>query len=124
LRSNRELKNNYSNYINVEITFKNNRKITVTGFLDTGNKLKCPITNKGIILIEKDSIKGKLNLKKPILVPYKSLNNKSILKCFPIKNLTIDNKKTTNVLVGISEDKFNIDGVNCILNNKVMEELK
>lgn len=124
LRSNKELKNNYNYYMNVEITFKNNRKITLTGFLDTGNKLTCPITNKAIILIDKESLKGKLILKKPILVPFRSLNNKSLLKCFPIKNLIINNKKTTNVLIGISKEKFNIDGVGCILNPKVMEELK
>jgi len=110
--------------MDIEITLKNNRKITLTGFLDTGNKLICPITKKGIILIDKASLKGKINLAKPILIPYRSLNNKSILKCFPIKNLTINNKKTTNVLIGISEDKFNIDGITCILNTKVMEELK
>ena len=124
LRSNRELRNNYNYYLQVEITFKNNRKIVLTGFLDTGNKLICPITNKGIILVEKEVLKGKINLQTPLLVPYKSLNNKSMLKCFPIKSLIIDNKKTTNVLVGISEDKINIDGVGCILSTKVMEELK
>ena len=124
IRSNKKLRNNYNEYYQIKIVFSNNRSLELTAFLDTGNKLVDPYFFKPIILIDRKSLEKKVSIKNPILVPFNSLNNKSLLKCIKIKSLIIDNKKTNNVLVGISNEKFNIDGINCILNPKVLEELK
>ncbi|MBQ6687574.1 MAG: sigma-E processing peptidase SpoIIGA [Bacilli bacterium] len=124
IRQTKSLKNNYSCYYKIEIIFKNNQSITLNAFLDTGNKLKDPITKKGIILINKEVIKGKYNIRSPMYVPYNSLNNHGLLKCFAPKYIVIENKIYTNFLVGLSDNKINIDGVDCLLNYKLMEELK
>lgn len=118
------LKNNYSCYYKIEIVFKNNQSIILNSFLDTGNKLKDPITKKGIILINKDVIKGKYNIRSPMYVPFNTLNNHGLLKCFKPKYIIINNKIYDNYLIGLSDNKINIDGVDCLLNYKLMEELK
>lgn len=120
----KKLKNNYSCYYNVEIVFQNNQSIILNAFLDTGNKLKDPITNKGIILINKDVIKGKYNIRSPMYVPYNTINTHGLLTCFKPKHIIIQDKVYTNYLIGLSDNLINIDGVDCLLNYKLMEELK
>lgn len=124
IRQAKSIKNNYSCYYKIEIVFKNNQSITLNSFLDTGNKLKDPITKKGIILINKDVIKGKYNIRSPMYVPYNSLNNHGLLKCLKPKYVIINNKIYNNYLIGLSDNKINIDGVDCLLNYKLLEELK
>lgn len=124
IRSNKRLRNTYSNYYKVKIKFKNNRILDVTAFLDTGNHLSDPYFKRPIILVSKNSLKNKIKIENPLLVPYYSLNNKNLLPCIKINSLMIDGKKTRNVLLGISNEKFGLDGIGCILNPKVLEELK
>ena len=106
---------------NVNIVFKNNYEINCIGYLDTANKLKDPITNKYVILVNKDLIK--FRIRSPIYVPYKGLNKKGLILCYPTKYVKVDNKIYNNYLVGISNEKFFIDGVSCLLNAKLMEEI-
>ena len=105
----KKIKLNYSKYYQIDIVFDSGL-IKLTAFLDTGNKLVCPITKKPIILVEK----------KIIYVPYSSLNNHNLLKCIKPKYIIIENKKIKNVLIGLSEEKFQIPGINCILNERVI----
>lgn len=123
IRQIKELKNNYSCYYKIEIVFLNNKSITLNSFLDTGNKLRDPITKKNIILVEASSLKNIIKIRSPIYVPYNSLNNHGLLKCIKPKYIIIENKIYKNYLIGISEQKFNIDGISCILNYKLKEEL-
>ncbi len=122
IKQNRKLKLNYSNYYKTEI-YLNNRVIEVNGYLDTGNNLKDPYFNKPIILLEKEMLKG-IKIDKFIIVPYKSLNNNGILKCVKVEKVVINGKESNKVLVGLSNFKFNMDGIKCILNNELMEGLK
>ena len=67
----------------------------------------------------------KFNLKdyKTILVPYETVNDKGLLKCIKANKIDIEGvgiKK--KFLVGIMDDKISIDGVNCILNYRLLEE--
>lgn len=124
IKQTKKLKNNYSCYYSVEIVFKNNQSVILNGFLDTGNKLKDPITNKGIILINKDVIKGKYNIRSPMYVPCNTINTHSLLTCFKPKHIIIQDKVYTNYLIGLSDNLISIDGVDCLLNYKLMEELK
>lgn len=117
VKESKKLKLNYSKYYQVDIILESSL-INLTAFLDTGNKLICPITKKPIILVEKNLIKEP-NLK-IMYVPYNSLNNHNILKCIKPKYILINGEKVKNVLIGLSEDKFNIPGVNCILNERVL----
>jgi len=122
IRSQKKLKTQYAHYYTLKVTFKNNHQIMLNAFLDTGNKLTDPITKKAIILVEKDSLK-EVKIRSPIYVPYHSLNNHGLLKCIAPKSVEIKGIGSKNYLIGISEDRFHIDGINCILNSKCLEDL-
>lgn len=122
IKSNKNLKSNYNLYYKVKIGFTKNF-IELTGYLDTGNKLKDPVTNKNIILIEEKTLKGIIHNRSPMYVPLKTVNKSSLLKCYKPDSLIINNQKFNNYLIGTIHDKINIDGVSCLLNNKMMEEL-
>lgn len=117
LKESKKLKLNYSKYYKVDILLDDSI-INLTAFLDTGNKLVDPITLRPIILVEKNLIN--LDNKKIMYVPYNSLNNHNLLKCIKPKYIIVEGKKFKNVLIGLSEEKFNIPGINCILNERVL----
>ncbi len=121
-RQAKQFKTTYNLIYDVEIGLKNKEKLTIKGFLDTGNKLIDPITNKPILLLQKGIVKDKNQ--KIYYVPFHSLGNNNLLKCFKPEYVSIDNKKYKNYLIGISDKKFSLEGVECILNNKVLEDLK
>lgn len=113
----KSLKTNYSKYYKVDILLNGN-VINLTAFLDTGNKLIDPLSGKPIILVEQNM----LNIKNIpyIFVPYNALNTHKLLKCFKPEYIIIENKVIKHVLIGISENKFNIPGINCILNERIL----
>lgn len=111
--------NHYTNYYAVELYFKN-KKYSLTGFLDTGNKLYDNYHHRPVIIIDK---KIKYCLEEVIYVPYVSLNNQSILKCLKADKIIINNHVFNNYLIGISNEKFKIDGINCLLHSKMKGEL-
>lgn len=112
--------NNYAKYYQVIIYFNNNKSITCTGYLDTGNKLFDPISNKPVILLDRRLTKGVIQIRTPIYVPFNVLNNHGLLKCFKPKYIIINNNKIDNVLIGIMDNNINIDGVDCILNERIL----
>lgn len=118
-----KIKSNYKYYYLIKINFKNNKTIELNSFLDTGNKLKDPYTNKGIILVNINKINKLVKIRSPIYVPYNTLNNTGLLKCIKPKSIEIDGKILSNYLIGLSEKQFNIDGIDCILNYKLLEDL-
>lgn len=104
----------------VDITLLNEKKLHLTGFLDTGNSLYDPYKKRPIIVINK-KILGNYN-PKYILVPFITINKESLLKCFRIKNIIINGKKIEEeVLVGISDNNFNIDGVDLLLHKNIIK---
>ena len=111
--------NSYSNYFKVQLFIKK-KKYELTGFLDTGNKLSDPYKHRPVIVIDK---RIKCHLDSYIYVPYKSLNNTSVLKCIKVDKIIIDKHLFKNYLVGFSKDKIQIDGVDCILHSKMKGEL-
>ena len=115
-----KLKNNYSNYHKVDLKYSG-KIYHLTGYLDTGNHLVDIYKKRRIILI---SINIPYNDESIIYTPYKSLNNEGILKCIKPDKLFIDKKEFNNYLIGISNDNFKIDGVNCILHSKMKGELE
>ena len=123
LKSYRNIKSNYNYYYMININFDKNKTIKLNSFLDTGNKLVDPYTNKGIILVNFHKIKKIVPIRSPIYVPYKSLNNNGLLKCIKPLSIEIDGKVFTNYLIGLSNKSFNIDGIDCLLNYKLLEEL-
>lgn len=121
-RQAKQFKITYNLIYDVEIGLKDKEKLTLKGFLDTGNKLVDPITNKPILLLQKGIVD--IEKQKIYYVPFHSLGNNNLLKCFKPEYVKIENNTYKNYLLGISDKKFSMEGVECILNNKVMEDLK
>ena len=117
IKESKLLKYNYSNYYNIDI-YLNNKKYKYVGYMDTGNVLIDTITKKSVILIDKRKIL--FNIKEFRLIPYMSVNGNSLIKVIKIDKIVFNNKEYTNILLGIM-DKISIDGVDVILNRKLLE---
>lgn len=111
-----KFKRDYSNRYLVSIYYDGNT-YEATGYLDSGNKLVSPYSNSPIILVEKEYIS--LHRLKIIPVPFCALNHHGILNCFKPDLLLIDGKRYENVLVGLSDKSFNIDGCTVLLNSRL-----
>ena len=111
----RKLKCNYNNYYKVDVIYKNN-VYKFNAFLDTGNKLKDPYKKRPIILVNTNKID--FSYEKSILVPYTTVNGGGLLKCICVDKIIIDGKVVKNQLIGLSKDKFNIEGIDMILNSE------
>ena len=117
-----DLKNNYSNYYNIDIYLRDGRVIEATGFLDTGNKLVDPYKKRPIILLNKKLIDFSYMDINILLVPYDSLNNHGLLKCIIPDKIFIEGVGfKDNFLVGISNEEIKLDGVDCILSSNLLE---
>ena len=123
IKSIKGLKEIKNYYYPIKIRFNDNLELNLTAFLDTGNKLTDPITNKPIILINKKKIKGCIQIRSPMYVPYNSLNHHGLLECIKPKYIMIENKKLTNYLIGLSEESFKLNGIDCLLNYKILEDI-
>ncbi len=115
VRNGLSLKNNYSKYYDINIYY-NKSKYTYKAYLDTGNTLKDPITHKPVILIDKA-----IPCHKYYYIPYKSINDIGIIKCVKVDKVEINGISKYKVLVGILNQKIKIDGIDCLLNNEIME---
>jgi hypothetical protein len=111
----KKFKTNYSDYYQVKVYLKN-QELNLTGYLDTGNKLYDNYKHRPIIIIYKEL---EYNLEDIIYVPYISLNEEKILKCLKVEKIIINDKVFNNYLIGLSNKKIHIDGINCILHSKM-----
>ncbi len=96
----------------------NNKDYHLEGFIDTGNRLKSPISNKSVILVNL-----KLPLDNVLYIPYKALNTTGIIPCLKPQKVLINGQHINNCLIGLSKDKFSLNGLNCILPNILKEIL-
>lgn len=121
LKEQRKFKLNYSLKHEIEI-YLNQKKYHYIAYLDTGNKLEDPYKKRPIILVYDEKLD--FTYENSILVPYKTLENEGLLKCQKVEKVIIDQKiQLTNILVGKSQKKFQIEGVDVILPNIIKEEL-
>lgn len=121
IKESKSLKNNYSKYYNVNLYITDDIILKLNAYLDTGNKLVDPYKKRSIILVDRKKLIFDINEFKMVLVPYKTVNYNGILKCFKAKKIEINEKVFTNFLVGIMDSSFNIDGVDCIISEKILE---
>ena len=118
IRQNKLLKYTYSNYYDVEL-IKGKKNYKYIGYMDSGNVLVDSLTNKKVILIDKRKIL--FNIKEFRLIPYMGVNGMNMIKVVKIDKLIFNNKEYDNVLLGIM-DNISLDGVDIILNRKLLEE--
>lgn len=110
----KNFKNTYSETYDVNIYYKGT-KVTSTGFLDTGNKLKDPYFGRPIILVNKELIKKEVNT---FYVPYNTVNKEGLLEVFKPDKVIINEKINRRILIGLSD--VNLNGIKIILNMEVI----
>lgn len=109
------LKNYFNQIYKVDIYLKSGEILKLTGYMDSGNTLCEPYTNKNIIIINKEL---KENF---FLVPYETITTHSLLKCFNPSRVYIEGiGERKDIAVGIINKKFK--GYDCLLNYNLMEE--
>lgn len=118
IKENKKMRSIYNNYYKVDIYFKDREKLSLIGFVDTGNNLYDPYKKRPVIIVPNKYIKED----KYILVPYHTINGNGLLKCIKPDIIFIDGiGYKGNVLVGFS-DSFNFgDGVDVILHKDIMK---
>ena len=118
IKENKKIKNTYNNYYKVDIYFEDKEKISLIGFLDTGNNLYDPYKKRPIILVDKKYQKED----KFILVPYHTINGEGLLKCIKPEKVYIEKiGYKTNLLVAFSSSPSTINGVEVILHKELMK---
>lgn len=123
IKQNLNMKTTINKTYPLTIYFPNKRKLSLTGFVDTGNKLRDPVTKKWVVLVNKKLLHGVIRIRTPIYVPYHSLNNKGLVECIKPEKLVIEGKEYTNFLIGLMDSKVMINSSDCILNLEILEEL-
>lgn len=114
----KKIKNNYNNYYKVDIYFKNKERLSLIGFVDTGNNLYDPYKKRPIILISNKYERED----KFILVPYHTVSGEGLLKCIKPDIIFIEGiGYKGNVLVGFSNSPRLIDGIDVILHKDLMK---
>ena len=115
----KSLKSNYSNYYKVDIKYKE-KIIKLNAFLDTGNKLIDPVTKVPVIIVKEKYFK---NIKEFSFIPYNTISENGILKCIKPQEIKINNKTIhKKVKIGLVKN-IKMEGIECILNQKIMEEI-
>lgn len=88
------------------------------GFIDTGNHLKSPFSQKPVILIDQY-----IPHKNTYYIPYKALNYDGLLECIKPDKILINEKEICQCLVGLSKQTLRLNDCHCILPNSIKEEL-
>ncbi len=109
------LKNILSLKYKVTVYLNNGEILYLNGYMDSGNNLIEPYSNKKVIIINK---KVDENF---YLVPYSTIDNSSLIKCFNPKKVYIDGIGERNdISIGVIDKR--LKGYNCLLNYKLLEE--
>ncbi len=111
----------YQNFYDIKVSFLNGKEKTFHAYLDTGNKLKDPVTKKKVLIVKSECLKD-ISYHKVCYVPYNALNTHGLMKCLFVSKVTINNKERRDYLVGLTDDKLMKEGVECILNNAIKED--
>lgn len=118
IKESKKMKSIYNNYYKVDIYFKDKDKISLVGFVDTGNNLYDPYKKRPIILVS-SRYKREDNF---ILVPYHTLSGDGLLKCIKPDIIFIEGiGYKGNVLIAFSDSPNLINGVDVILHKDVMK---
>ena len=76
--------------------------------------------NKPVLILNKNIDIGLI--KKFIYVPCATISGTSVIKCFLVKDVIVNNKRFNNIYIGISNDKFHLRDADIILNVNLWED--
>ena len=119
-KSNKKLKNTYSDYYKIKIVF-DNIEYNLVSFYDNGNILKDPVSRKSIIIVGNNRLEKIYNIRSPVYVPVITVKGTHLMKCFKPSYIILNDKKIYNYLIGESSINFS-DGVECLLNKSLKED--
>lgn len=118
VKENKKMRNIYNNYYKVDIFFKDKEKLSLIGFVDTGNNLYDPYKKRPIILVSNKYVKED-NF---IFVPYHTVSGEGLLKCIKPDIVFIEGiGYKGNVLIAFSDSPNLIDGIDVILHKDLMK---
>lgn len=116
-----KLKEINSYYYSVDV-YLNDKIIKLNAFLDSGNTLVDPITNKKVIISNNKELLKYLKNNNYYLVPYESINTSGLIKCIKVNKIYIkDIGIRKDVVIGITNEKIKVNGVDTILNYLLMK---
>lgn len=113
----RKYKNKCFHLYQVKIYYKNHEYL-FDGFIDTGNHLRSPFSQRPVILIDQY-----IPHQYTYFIPYRALNYEGLLECMKPDKILIDEKEIEHCLVGLSKQALRINDCHCILPNCIKEEL-
>lgn len=87
------------------------------GYIDSGNSLT--FKRKPVVLISSKLIN--FEIEEYSLLPYQALNYTGVVKCFKVDYLKYDSNVIKNIYLGIMENEVGFDGIDFLLNSKMME---
>lgn len=99
------------------ILIDSDNTIKLRGMLDTGNNIKCPITNLPVIMVSNSLKFREDNL---FLVPYQTIDNQGLLHCYRIDGVVINGRQVKCLISKTS----NIDKNEVLLNNLMRETIE
>lgn len=88
--------------------------IKLRGILDTGNNIKCPLTNLPVIMVS-DALK--IREDNIFLVPYQTINSEGVLNCYKIDEVLVNGKRVKCLI----SKTPNINSNEVLLNNLMRE---
>ena len=116
IKKSKKINRSISDYHKVIIKYKN-KIYNLTGYLDTGNKLYDPYKKRCVSILYNKNIP----IDKPFYIPYKTIDTTGVINCVIVDELIIDDKKYFNQVIGISNKKFIMDGIDIIIHSDFKE---
>lgn len=106
------------------ITIENNsQSVNLFAFADTGNKLREPFSNAGVIIADKSKVESLVDENKVRLIPASTVNDKSLLVSFKPERVIIKSSSTQevvdNVYIALSDEIKN-ENFSAILNPEIL----
>ena len=119
IRNIHAIKNKYNLYYNISI-YINNNVINAVAYLDTGNTLVSPYSNKPVILLRnKSPVFSNLMYS---LIPYNTIEKQGFIKGYKPDKVCVEGMgEYFKVVIGLVDTDICMDGVDCILNIKLLE---
>lgn len=115
------LKNFYASTYSIKVTI-GTKTYFWKGFMDTGNRLTDPYFHYPVVLIDKEKIE-KSETQEYIMVPVHTIEESTMIPCIRADTFEIIGKGICNhVWIGLCSNPIQMEGIDCLLHPKLMEE--